>query len=467
MARPRSVYVCTECGTQQPRWLGRCPGCGAWQSLVEEPSGAGAAAGPLDLLDAPPARPGDGSAIALRAVAADAAPRAVTGLGEVDRVLGGGLVPGSVVLVGGEPGIGKSTLCLQLALAVEQRGGRVLYVTGEESLEQVRLHAARLGEIGDGILALAETRVEALAKPWRDAEPTLVLIDSIQTLRTERVESAPGSVAQVRECAALLASTAKTHGTALVLVGHVTKEGTLAGPRVLEHLVDVVLEFEGERGHPFRVLRARKNRYGSTQEVGVFTMGERGLEAVENPSELFLAERHAGAPGSCIVPVLEGSRPMLLEVQALVAPAGYGTARRTCLGIDDARVALLLAVLDRRSDVDLLSRDVYVNVAGGVRVTEPAADLAVALAIASSRLDVPLPPDVAACGEVGLGGEIRRVARLEERLAEAARLGYARVLVPARALPLVVKGAKPIGVDDVGAAVAWLRSAVHVDVNER
>jgi DNA repair protein RadA/Sms len=468
LARARSVYVCTECGTQQPRWLGRCPGCGAWQSLVEEPIGAGAAgAGPLDLLDAPPARPGDGGAIPLSEVSADAAPRTVTGIGEVDRVLGGGLVPGSVVLVGGEPGIGKSTLCLQLALAVEKRGGRVLYVTGEESLEQVRLHAARLGEIGAGLLALAETRVEALAKPWRDAEPTLVLIDSIQTLRTERVESAPGSVAQVRECAALLASTAKTHGTALVLVGHVTKEGTLAGPRVLEHLVDVVLEFEGERGHPFRVLRARKNRYGSTQEVGVFTMGERGLEPVENPSELFLAERHAGAPGSCIVPVLEGSRPMLLEVQALVAPAGYGTARRTSLGIDDARVALLLAVLDRRSDVDLLSRDVYVNVAGGVRVAEPAADLAVALAIASSRLDAPLPPDVAACGEVGLGGEIRRVARLEERLREAARLGYARVLVPARALPLAVRGAIPIGVDDVGEAVAWLRSTVHGGVDAR
>jgi DNA repair protein RadA/Sms len=455
MARNRSVYVCTECGTQQPRWLGRCPGCGAWQSLVEEPLGdaAGAAA---DLLEAKPPR-GDGRAIPLASVSAEAAPRSVTGIAELDRVLGGGVVPGSVILVGGEPGIGKSTLCLQLALAIEARGGTVLYVTGEESLEQVRLRAARLGTLGDRVLALAETRVEALAKPWRDAKPNLVLIDSIQTLRTERVESAPGSVAQVRECAALLAATAKTHGTALVLVGHVTKEGTLAGPRVLEHLVDVVLSFEGERGHPFRLLRATKNRFGSTQEVGVFTMGERGLEVVENPSELFLAERHAGAPGSCIVPVLEGSRPMLLEVQALVAPAGYGTARRTCLGIDDARVALLLAVLDRRSDVDLLSRDVYVNVAGGVRVAEPAADLAVALALASSRLDLPLPPDVAACGEIGLGGELRRVARLEERLREAARLGYGRVLVPARAAPGALGGATPIGVDDVGQAVEWLR----------
>jgi DNA repair protein RadA/Sms len=479
LTKARSVYVCTECGTQQPRWLGRCPGCGAWQSLVEEPVSTGAGSGAADLLEASAPR-GEARPTPLREVPAEAAPRIETGIGELDRVLGGGVVPGSVILIGGEPGIGKSTLCLQLALAIEQAGApaparserserrneshgkRVLYVTGEESLEQVRLRAARLGALGGGLLALAETRVEALAKPWREAEPALVLVDSIQTLRTERVESAPGSVAQVRECAALLAATAKTHGTALVLVGHVTKEGTLAGPRVLEHLVDVVLSFEGERVHPFRLLRATKNRFGSTQEVGVFTMGERGLDAVENPSELFLAERHAGAPGSCIVPVLEGSRPMLLEVQALVAPAGYGTARRTCLGIDDARVALLLAVLDRRSDVDLLSRDVYVNVAGGVRVAEPAADLAVALALASSRLDLPLPADVAACGEIGLGGEIRRVARLDERLREAARLGYARVLVPARSTSAAAAGgATPIGVDDVGEAVAWLRRNVH------
>jgi DNA repair protein RadA/Sms len=479
LAKGRSVYVCTECGTQQSRWLGRCPGCGAWQSLVEEPVSAAPGAGAGDLLESNAPR-GESRATLLRDVPAEAAPRIATGIGELDRVLGGGVVPGSVILIGGEPGIGKSTLCLQLALAIEQggvpatarsersergnelAGRRVLYVTGEESLEQVRLRAARLGALGAGVLALAETRVEALAKPWRDAEPALVLVDSIQTLRTERVESAPGSVAQVRECAALLAATAKTHGTALVLVGHVTKEGTLAGPRVLEHLVDVVLSFEGERMHPFRLVRATKNRFGSTQEVGVFTMGERGLEVVENPSELFLAERHAGAPGSCIVPVLEGSRPMLLEVQALVAPAGYGTARRTCLGIDDARVALLLAVLDRRSDVDLLSRDVYVNVAGGVRVAEPAADLAVALALASSRLDLPLPADVAACGEVGLGGEIRRVARLEERMREAARLGYGRVLVPARSASASgAGGATPIAVDDVGEAVAWLRRSVR------
>jgi DNA repair protein RadA/Sms len=458
MARARSIYVCTECGTQQPRWLGRCPGCGSFDTLLEEPVGEPAEAAPGLLEAASSAGAPPGSVVPLRDVDADAAPRIATGIDELDRVLGGGFVPGSVVLLGGEPGIGKSTLGLQLAMQIQQAGGGVLYVTGEESLEQVRLRAERLGEIPKSVLAVSETRVESLARPWQDHAPGLVLVDSIQTMRTHRVESAPGSVAQVRECAALLSATAKAHGTVLLLVGHVTKEGTLAGPRVLEHLVDVVLNFEGDRSHSFRMLRATKNRYGSTQEVGVFTMGEQGLEVVANPSELFLAERHPGAPGSCIVPVMEGSRPLLLEVQALVAPAGYGTARRTCLGIDDSRVALLLAVLDRRTDVDLVGCDVYVNVVGGVRVSEPAADLAVALALASSRLDLPLPEDAAACGEVGLGGEVRRVGQLDHRLREAVRLGFGQVLVPAGATGRVAAGAEPIAVTSVDAAVAWLRS---------
>lgn len=453
MAKPRSVYCCTECGTQQPRYLGRCPGCGAWETLLEEPVGGEAEAVPL--VAPPPGGAKSGKAVALADVDADSSPRVATGIGELDRVLGGGLVPGSVVLIGGEPGIGKSTLSLQLAAQLERDAGHVLYVTGEESLAQVRLRAERLGEIPRSLLAISETRVEALAKPWREHRPSVVVIDSIQTLRTERVESAAGSVAQVRECAALLSATAKSHGTALILVGHVTKEGTLAGPRVLEHLVDVVLTFEGDRGTPFRLLRATKNRFGSTQEVGIFTMGEKGLIAVENPSELFLAERHPGAPGSCIVPVMEGTRPVLLEMQALVAPAGYGTARRTTVGIDDGRVALLLAVLDRHSEIDLLSCDVYVNVVGGVRVSEPAADLAVALALASSRLDRPLPQDVAACGEVGLGGEVRRVGRLDQRLREAGRLGFGRVLVPAGVLSEVTAPGA-IGVENVGQAVRWL-----------
>ena len=469
MARARSTFVCTECGTQQPRWVGRCPGCSAWDSLVEEPTAAasgaaaGAAAAPADLLGVDPG-PGTAKAVPLREVDANAAPHVPTGLAELDRVLGGGLVPGSVVLLGGEPGIGKSTLALQLAQRLGAGGTPVLYVTGEESLEQVRLRAGRLGELGPSLVALAETRVEALAGPWRELRPALVIVDSIQTLRTERIESAPGSVAQVRESAALLAGTAKAHGAALLVVGHVTKEGTLAGPRVLEHLVDVVLNFEGERSHAFRLLRGSKNRFGSTQEVGVFTMGERGLEAVENPSELFLAERHQGAPGSCIVPVLEGTRPLLVEVQALVAPAGYGTARRTCLGIDDARVALLLAVLDRRTRVDLVGSDVYVNVTGGVRVTEPAADLAVALALASSHLDRPVPADVAACGEVGLGGEVRRAGRVELRLREAARLGFGRVLLPERlaAEAAAVPGIEAVPVATLDDAVQWLTEAAPV-----
>lgn len=457
MGRSRSVYACTECGAQQPRWLGRCPECGGWSTLVEERAGAPDEARALlpEPAGAKPRR--------LAEIDAGAVPRLGTGVAEVDRVLGGGLVPGSVVLLAGEPGIGKSTLALQLAASLHTRRP-VLYVAGEESPEQVRLRADRLGRLPEGLVVVPEVRVEALAEPWREAAPALVLVDSVQSLRSERVESAPGSVAQVRECAALLASTAKAHGAALVLVGHVTKEGAIAGPRVLEHLVDVVLQFEGDRSHAFRLLRAQKNRFGSTQEVGVFHMTGTGLEAVANPSELFLAERRGGAPGSCIVPLLEGSRPMLVEIQALVAPAGYGTARRTSLGVDDARLALLLAVLDRRGGVDLVSRDVYVNAVGGVRIRDPGADLALALALASSRLDLALPDDAAACGEVGLGGEVRRVARLEPRVREAARLGFRHLLVPAgarHALP-EVPGAALVPVADVGEAVAWLRARPRV-----
>jgi DNA repair protein RadA/Sms len=453
VARPKSVFACTECGAQQPRWLGRCPECGTWSSLVEEATGGGAD----DLLEAAPPAGAVGAPVALGEIDARQAPRLETGLPELDRVLGGGLVPGSVVLLGGEPGVGKSTLALQLAAQV-RAAGPILYVTGEESPEQLRLRAERLPRLPAELLVLPETRVEAWSEPWRPRRPALVVIDSVQTLRTQRVDSAAGSVAQVRECASLLAAAAKTHGTALILVGHVTKEGTLAGPRVLEHLVDVVLNFEGERAHPFRVLRASKNRFGSTQEIGVFSMTGEGLVGVDNPSELFLAERRAGAPGSCIVPLVEGTRPMLVEIQALVAPAGYGTARRTAIGFDDGRLALLLAVLDRRSDVDLLSRDVYVNVAGGVRVGEPAADLGVALALASSRLDLPLPADVAACGEVGLGGEVRRVGRIDLRRREAAQLGFRRLLLP-EGVAGAAAGAEAVPVADVAAAIRWLRAS--------
>ncbi len=463
MARPRTVYCCTECGGQQPRWVGRCPSCGGWSTLVEETIRASGESGRLrHSFDTESAKP-----MLLGEIDTANAPRLATNIVEFDRVLGGGLVPGSVVLLAGEPGVGKSTLALQLAAALESRAA-ILYVTGEESPEQLRLRAERLSAVPKDLLVLAETRVEAIATIWADRAPSVVVVDSIQTLRTDRVESAPGSVAQVRECAAELAAIAKSRNAALILVGHVTKEGTIAGPRVLEHLVDVVIGFEGDRGQSFRLLRASKNRFGSTQEVGVFTMTERGLEDVENPSELFLAERRAGAPGSCIAPLVEGSRPMLVELQALVAPAGYGTARRTTVGLDDGRLAVLLAALDRHSDVDFLSRDVYVNVAGGLRISEPGADLALALALASSRLDVPLPADVAACGEIGLGGEVRRVGRIELRLREAVRLGFRRVLLPAGVEVARSAGADLIPVADVAAAVRWLRasSSVHASAND-
>lgn len=428
--------------------------------------------------------------IALGDIAPEPRARLATDLPELDRVLGGGLVPGSAILLGGEPGIGKSTLALQVAASAaspapappdaapshpaprrdsapprgsspakpSESSSLVLYVSGEESPEQIRLRAARLPVLPESLLVLAETRVEAIADAWRQHAPRLVLVDSIQTVQTERIESAAGSVAQVRESAADLIALAKSTGAVLILVGHVTKEGMLAGPRVLEHLVDVVLAFEGDRGQSFRVLRAAKNRFGSTLEVGVFSMGEHGLEGVANPSELFLAERRGDAPGSCVVALLEGTRPLLLEVQALVAPAGYGTARRTAIGFDDGRLALLLAVLARRGGIDVLGMDVYLNVTGGMRIGEPAADLAVVLALASSRLDVALPPDAVAVGEVGLGGEVRRVGRVEARVQEAARLGFHRALIPRGGHEkLRASGAELVPVGDVAEAVLWLR----------
>jgi DNA repair protein RadA/Sms len=470
VAKLRSHYSCTDCGARHARWLGRCPSCGAWSTLVEQ-SDAPAPRGAEFLAPAPGLAPST-KPIALRDVAGGGAPRIETGIPELDRVLGGGLVPGSVVLLGGEPGIGKSTLALQLAAQFMTprpaadggppntgQGRGVLYVTGEESAEQIRLRAERLPALPEDLVVLTETRAEAIAEPWRATAPALVLVDSIQTLQTERVESAAGSVGQVRECAALLAAAAKSTGAAVVLIGHVTKDGVLAGPRVLEHLVDVVLLFEGDRGHSYRVLRAVKNRFGSTLEVGVFSMGEAGLEVVDNPSELFLAERRAGAIGSCVVPLLEGTRPILLEVQALVAPASYGTARRTAIGFDEGRLALLLAVLARHGGVDALNCDVYLNATGGVRIADPAADLGVALAIASTRLDLPLPPDAAAIGELGLGGEVRRVARLESRVREAARLGFARILVPRASAPAKASGAQLVAIDGVADAVAWLHAS--------
>jgi DNA repair protein RadA/Sms len=355
--------------------------------------------------------------------------RLASGIGELDRVLGGGLVPGSVVLVGGDPGIGKSTLVLQ-ALAALSRRGPTLYVSGEESPQQVRMRADRLGIGDDRLLVVAETALERILEHARAVAPVALAVDSIQTMYTEQLSSAPGSIGQVRDSAAQLVADAKTHQRAALLVGHVTKEGSFAGPRVLEHMVDTVLYFEGERGHPFRILRAVKNRFGSTNEIGVFEMRERGLQAVANPSALFLAERPTDASGSVVIATIEGSRPILVEVQALVSPSSFGTPRRTTLGFDPNRVALLVAVLEKKMGLHLVGQDVFVNIAGGVRIDEPAADLGVLAAVASSFLDKPVDARTLVLGEVGLAGEVRAIGQLDTRLREARKLGFTRCILP-------------------------------------
>jgi DNA repair protein RadA/Sms len=423
--RDANVYRCQECGFASPK-PGTCPDCrrasGAWVQLVEERPATQRTARRAGTPAVQP-RP-------LKDISMEQDDRVRTGIDELDRVLGGGVVRGSLVLIGGDPGVGKSTLLLQAARALARAAPPVLYVTAEESAAQVKMRADRLGIAGDGLLLWPENDLSLVQAHLDDAKPRSLVIDSIQTVFLPELESAPGSVAQVRECGARLMTLAKSRGIATFLVGHVTKEGALAGPRVLEHLVDTVLYFEGERHHSYRVLRAVKNRFGSTNEIGVFEMAEGGLVEVKNPSGFFLAERPEKAPGSVVVSSLEGTRPVLLELQALVAPAPVGTPRRTVLGADYNRVCLLLAVLEKRAGVPLGSQDVFVNVAGGARVTEPAADLGIVVAAASSYMDRPVPGDVLVVGEVGLTGEVRAVAGLELRLREAAALGFRRAIVP-------------------------------------
>jgi DNA repair protein RadA/Sms len=429
----RTAFTCQQCGHASPRWLGVCPACSTWGSLVEE-----IVADPRARTAAKGRPPSAAAPYPLTAVRTQGSLRRSTGIGELDRVLGGGIVQGSVTLVGGDPGIGKSTLTLQACSALARQGLAVLYVAGEESPEQVRLRADRLGLDDAGVLILPETNAEAVIEQIGAVHPAVVVVDSIQTLHTAALASAPGSVGQVRESAALLTTHCKASGTACVLIGHVTKEGALAGPRVLEHLVDTVLYFEGDGAHALRVLRAVKNRFGSTNEVGVFEMAESGLVEVQNPSAAFLAERPAGAPGSAVLATLEGSRPVLVEIQALVARSGLAMPRRTAIGVDPGRVALLLAVLEKRRGMQLHDQDVFLNVAGGLRVDEPAADLAVVAAVASSVRGRPLPDDVVVWGEVGLTGEVRSAPRAEARAREAARQGFLRCILPAgnvRGLP--------------------------------
>jgi DNA repair protein RadA/Sms len=438
--RAASVYRCQRCGFASPK-PGSCPDCvrtGDYIALVEERP-APAPQGRRATLASGRPRP-------LREVALDAVARLRTGIGELDRVLGGGVVPGSLVLIGGDPGVGKSTLIAQAASRLAEVAPPVLYVSAEESAAQVRLRADRLGIKTDALLLWAENDLAAVEAALDDVKPRVLVIDSIQTVFLPGLESAPGSVAQVRECGGRLMTLAKGRGLATFLIGHVTKDGSLAGPRVLEHLVDTVLYFEGEQHHAYRVLRAVKNRFGSTNELGVFQMGERGLEEVANPSGFFLAERPKDAPGSVVVASLDGTRPLLLELQALVAPASFGTPRRTVLGADYNRVCLLLAVLEKRAGVPVANQDVFVNVAGGGRITEPAADLGIVLAIASSYMNCPVRGDVVVIGEVGLTGEVRAVTGLPTRLREAAQLGFGQAVVPASNLtdgdapPLEVHG---------------------------
>jgi len=438
--RAASAYRCQQCGFASPK-PGTCPDCartGDFIALVEER--------PAPQREGRRAALTSGRPRPLREVEIEHVARLRTHIGELDRVLGGGVVPGSLVLIGGEPGIGKSTMLAQAASRLAELAPPVLYVSAEESAAQVRMRAERLGIKTDGLLLWAENDVNAIEAQLDEVKPRALVIDSIQTVFLPGLESAPGSVAQVRECGARLMSLAKGRGLATFLVGHVTKDGAIAGPRTLEHLVDTVLYFEGEQHHAYRVLRAVKNRFGSTNELGVFQMGERGLEEVQNPSGFFLAERPRDAPGSVVVASLDGTRPLLLELQALVAPASFGTPRRTVLGADYNRVCLLLAVLEKRAGVPVASQDVFVNVAGGGRITEPAADLGIVLAAASSYMNCPVRGDVLVLGEVGLTGEVRAVTGLATRLREAAQLGFRQAVVPASnlgdgaALPLEAHG---------------------------
>ncbi len=429
MAKVRTRFRCGECGGEAPKWAGRCPGCGGWNTLHEE------VVAPDPARARPPRMTPAAGAMPIAEVDGAASAPRPTGVPELDRVLGGGLVPGSVTLIGGEPGIGKSTLLLQALAAMAGAAQRGLLVSAEESAQQVRARAERLDALHPRLWLLAESELPAVLTAIGEVAPAVVVIDSIQTMFDPDLASAPGTVTQVRECAHRLVRLAKDHHLAIVLVGHVTKDGGLAGPRVLEHVVDTVLSFEGERHHALRLLRATKHRFGPTSELGLFEMTGTGLAGVPDAGALFLADRQPGVPGSVVVPTLDGQRPLLVELQALVAatPTTIPNPRRSAQGVDGGRLALLLAVLDRQLTLKLATTDVFALAVGGVRVVEPGADLGLALAVASSACDRPLPADLVACGEIGLGGELRLVSQIPRRLAEAARLGFTTAVVPASA----------------------------------
>jgi len=446
----KTVFSCQACGYQTPKWMGKCPDCGEWQSFVEEIQAGKSGQRGRGMLSASPPKP-----VPIDAVELDPEDRFLTGIGEFDRVLGGGLVPGTLILIGGDPGIGKSTLMLQALYGIAENGRKVLYVSGEESVRQMRMRSQRLAAVSSGLMVVSENDMESILRMAESVQPDVMVIDSIQTMYSPELTSAPGSVSQVRESAMQLMLMAKKTGTSIFLVGHVTKDGAIAGPRLLEHMVDTVLYFEGDRNHVFRILRTVKNRFGSTNEIGVFEMNESGLNEVANPSAVFLSERPENAPGSVVTASMEGTRPILVELQALASSTSFGNPRRTILGIDQNRVALLVAVMEKKLGLHLMGHDIFINVAGGVKIDEPAVDMGIVSAIASSFLDRPIHKGTVMFGEVGLTGEIRGIGHVEIRVAEAKKMGFNRCLVPQSNLKRMtkIKGIELMGVKTVSEAM--------------
>ena len=455
MAKAKTMYVCSQCGYETPRWLGRCPDCGSWNTLEEQQAAPESKLPEKKIRRAPGT---DAEALRVDLIPDENSERRSCGIGELDRVLGGGLVAGSLVLVGGDPGIGKSTLLTQVCANLADAGETVLYVSGEESARQIKMRANRLGASGAGFYVLSENDVNGVSKRMEQLSPSVMVIDSIQTMYLPEIASTPGSVSQVRECASLLMRLAKNSGCSVFLVGHVTKEGSIAGPRILEHMVDAVLYFEGDRQHQYRLLRAVKNRFGSVNELGMFEMASEGMIEVPNASEALLSERAHDASGCVVMAAMEGSRPFLTDVQALVATTVFGNPRRMASGMDQGRLALLLAVMEKRAGFRLYDKDVYINIAGGMSITEPAADLALCAAVASSFKNRPIDSDCSVIGEIGLAGEIRAVPQAERRIAECARMGFQRIILPKANLRSVRSdhGATLIGVETVAEAIAAL-----------
>lgn len=449
----KTVFTCQACGYQTPKWMGKCPDCGEWQSFVEELLASRPAKGLTPGLSAPQTKP-----VPIDSIELEKEYRLLTDIKEFDRVLGGGIVPGTLILIGGDPGIGKSTLMLQVLYSLAIKGHKVVYVSGEESIRQIRIRSKRLSAVSPDLLVFSETAVESILAMIESVKPDVIVVDSIQTMHSSDLTSAPGSVSQVRESAARLMLIAKKANIPTFLIGHVTKDGAIAGPRLLEHMVDTVLYFEGDRNHVFRILRAVKNRFGSTNEIGVFEMNDKGLQEVTNPSALFLSERPGNVPGSVVTASMEGSRPILVELQALASNTSFGNPRRTILGIDNNRVALLVAVMEKKLGMHLMDHDIFMNVAGGVKIDEPAVDMGIVSAIASSFLDRPIEEDTIVLGEVGLTGEVRAIGQIETRIAEAKKMGFKKSLIPKSNLNRMIgiKDIELIGIKTVSEAIETL-----------